>query len=212
MPTDFDPETYDPYAGYDKYREIRQRINNVYSCANDNGQPGPPAFLRDAEVDRMTDAMVSSLFGRIGPLDTDAEAQNLNRETIKCYRDGVKLVPGAETTIGNHEGPQYDPSLSMQTTNRLYGLFAFETQVIFPLSRDFTWQQLAERPLRNYRRCDIAVALGCDENNAEEIVAIKSGEFVCIYKSCAACRTWFDNPDRAFFRRREFFNDLFDWQ
>lgn len=208
----FDPETYDPYAGFDKYREIRQRFNHCYSVASVNEQPGPPAFLPSSEVDQMTVAMVDSFFGRISPLDADREAQNLNRATIKCFRDGVRLVPGAETIIGNHDGVQYDPSLSMQTTNRLYALLAFETRFVFPLSRDSTWKQLADRYLRNYRRCDIDIALGCDETNAGEILAIKSGEFVCIYKSCTACRAWFDEPDREFLRRREFFTDEFDRQ
>lgn len=212
MTTAFDPETYDPFAGFDKYRGIRQRINHCYSVANANEQPGPPAFLPSPDVDQMTKELVDSLFGRVSPLDADNEAQNLNRATIKCYHDGVKLLPGAETIIGNHDGTQYDPSLSLQTTNRLYGLLAFETRVIFPLSREFTWKQLEDRYLRNYRRCDIAVSLGCDEANAGEIVAIKSGEFVCIYKSCTACRVWFDDPDREFFRRREFFSDDFDRQ
>lgn len=212
MTAAFDPETYEPYAGFDKFREIRQRINHCYSVASVNRQPGPPAFLPSSEVDQMTDAMVNSFFGRISPLDADGEAQNLNRATIKCFRDGVRLVPGAETIIGSHDGVQYDSSLSMQTTNRLYGLLAFETRFVFPLSRDYTWKQLADRYLRNYRRCDIDVALGCDEANAGEVVAIKSGEFVCIYKSCAACLAWFDDPDREFLRRREFFTDDFDWQ
>lgn len=202
----------DMQADRDPYREIRQRINHCYSVADSNGQPGPPAFLRDPMVDQMTDEMVNSLFSRVSPLDADTEAQNLNRATIDCYRKGVRLAPGAETIVGNHEGAQYDPTLSMQTTNRLYGLFAFETRVIFPLSPGFTWQQLADNHIRNYRRCDFEVALGCDETNAGEIVAIKSGEFVCIYKSCAACLAWFDDPDREFLRRREFFTEDFDRQ
>ncbi|SDE22932.1 hypothetical protein SAMN04488581_3622 [Mycolicibacterium neoaurum] len=196
----------------DKYREIRQRINHCYSVAGTVERPGPPAFLRDPEIDRMTDVMVDSLLGRISPLDADTEAQNLNRETLKFYREGVCRVAGAETIIGDHDGLQYDPSLSMQTTNRLYGLLAFETRFVFPLSREYGWEALADRYLRNYRRCDIAVALGCDEGNADQIVPIKSGEFICIYKSCAACRAWFDDPHREFFRRREFFTDLFDRQ
>lgn len=199
MTTAFDPETYDPFAHLDKYHEARQRVNRT------NSEVGLPAALRDADTDRMTDALIGSVQGKVGPLDGDDEARNLARETIAWHR------MSGETIIGEHAGLQYDPSNPI-TQARPYGLFSFDARVLFPLSKHFTWLQLAEKYLPRHRVCDIGVAIGCTESAGTIVLPIRSGEFICIYKSCAACRSWFDDPDREFFRRREFFIDLFDRQ
>lgn len=195
----FDSETYDPFKHFSSNHEVHQRINRT------NSQIGAPAVLDWAEHDKTVEALVGSTFGRVGPLDEDEEARNLARETIAWHR------MSNETIIGDHAGLQYDPSNPI-TQARHYGLFSFESRVLFPLSKHFTWQQLADKYLTRHSVCDIRVSIGCDQNAGTDVLPIRCGEFVCIYKTCVACREWFANPDRDYFRRREFFNDEFDRQ
>ncbi|CDQ43191.1 hypothetical protein [Mycolicibacterium neoaurum] len=195
---------HDPFKHLDPNHERHQRINQV------NSQAGAPAVLDWPALDKMAETIANNGFGRISALDDDEEARNLARETILLHRKGVEHVPGAETVIGEHAGPQHDPSLSLQTADRLYGLLAFDTKVIFPLSENFTWRQLSEKYLSRYRVCDVDVSIGCERTNAGLVIAIKSGEFVCIYKTCESCRKWFSQPDREHFRTRTFFDDLWD--
>jgi len=193
----FDAATYDPYAGWSPYREMNQRLNQVNSAV------GAPAVLDPIEINQMARAIANKGFGRISELDDNEEARNLALETIHEHRSHT------ETVVGEHAGTQYDPSI-LSTMQRVYGLMAFDTRVIFPLSESFTWQQLSDKYLTRYRVCDVDVSIGCERTNAGLVIAIKSGEFVCIYKTCESCRKWFDQPDREHFRTRTFFDDPWD--
>lgn len=207
MTAPYNPDNYDPFKHYEPYQEVHQRINQTLS------QAGCPAVLDWPEIDAMAEAMAATtFFDRISYLDADPEGQALAMETISFYRLYVefKTLIG-ETWIGYHAGTQHDWSIP-STMNRTYALMAFDPKILFPLSRTWTWQDAATKYLTRYQVCDVDVSYGCEQDNATEVLAIKCGEFVCIYKTCTACRAWFDEPDRAHFRRRDFFCDIWDRQ
>ncbi|MHA3020885.1 hypothetical protein ACXPWS_11535 [Mycobacterium sp. BMJ-28] len=200
----FDPNTYDPFKHYEPNRESHQRINQTLS------QAGAPAVLDWPEIDAMAETMADNSMVRVGLLERDPEGRALALETIrKCYRAGLNLMVGSETAMGEHAGLQYDPS-KPSMMNRLYALLAVDTAVLFPLSEQFTWKHVAERYLTRYHVCDVDVSIQCEQTNAVEILPIKQGEFVCIFKACTACVGWFSDPDRERFRKRDFFDDLWD--
>jgi hypothetical protein len=198
-------EDYDPFKNHDPMREIHQRINQT------NAEAGVSIVMPGdwSEIDAMAVTMADNAFGRISDLDSNVDAQALVRETISHYRLSVEFPTVAgETLIAYHEGTQYD-SNQQRSMNRLYGLLAFDPRALVPLSSGYTWEDAARQYLSRETKCDVAVSVGCESASATEILAIKSGEFVCLYKACSACRDWFHDPHRHGFRTREFSGS--DW-
>lgn len=189
----FDPETYEPFDDWGDRREVHQRINNAMRWGVVDGNRNHPPLVADfAEIDAMADAMAATtFFGRISYLDTDREAQGLALDVIDRYRAYVEDL--GETLIGEHGGTQYDGA----TMNRAYALLAFEPKVIFPLSLAWGWQDVAARYLSHYNDCDVAKDVECTQAN--DVLAIKSGEFICIFKCCGPCRAWFDDDGQRVF-------------
>lgn len=194
---------HDPFKHYSPYHEIHQRINQVNSAI------GAPAVLDWTEIDAMSEAMADNLFGRIGPLDSHPDAQNLARDLIDSYRTAVRLPQIAgETIIAEHLGPQYGP----RTMTRLYALMAIDHRGLVPLSEEFTWQDVAKKYMTNHRVCDVELWFGCDKYAATIDLPVKLGEFVCLFKCCAKCREWFDEPKelRDDYRKPTGWSDEFD--
>ncbi|WP_155764238.1 hypothetical protein [Mycobacterium colombiense] len=204
----FDPLTYDPFAGYDDNREIHHRINQT------RARLGQSVVMPDnwAHIDRMAQDIAQADSVQISKLDRDPDAQQLAKETIDNYRYRVGFslnsvgMRGHEgsTEIDEHSGLQYDSKFP-QTMNRLYAILAGAPEALIPLSGFYTWEDVARERLSRYNRCDVRLHNGCNVEHAEQRFAIKSGEFVCIYASCAACREWFelDNFERRMTQKRQ---------
>lgn len=199
-------DDYDPFKDYEPLREIHHRINQTLAKSG-----GPVVMPPDwAEIDATATVMANNLFARFSKLDNNPDAQELARETITSYRLSVDLPTVAgETLTAYHEGPQYDPA-NQFSMNRLYAILAVDSRALIPLSVTYTWQDVASQYLTRETHCDVAVSYGCEPTNATEVMVIKSGEFVCLYKACTACRDWFHDPHRRAFRTREFYHDSWD--
>jgi hypothetical protein len=182
-------------------RERFQEINRMYA------KEGIPVMMPEdwTMIDQMAKAISRNDSLRIGPLDSDADAQALAQETIVSYRIAVGMDYPAvgvrrhdgKTEIAEHGGPQYDPHDPM-TWNRLYAILAGLPEQLIPLSHEYGWRAVAAERLQHYRICNVRLSQDCLPEHALERFAIKSGEFVPIYASCTACRDWFnlDNFDR----------------
>lgn len=207
-----DRETYDPYKDYGPYQEIHQRMNQAFEEAGSDpksewyGTPGPPPVLDWTEIDPLAEKMANTLFARVGPLDKDREAQGLAMHTIrKGYRFYVESKElGGETITVEPFGAQRSSANPC-----LWVIIDRDPRALIEVTPDKDHNAIAQHYLSGYSHCDIEVSYSCETKMATEILSIKSGEFICVYKACTACSAWFYEPDREQFRKWTFF-DGFD--
>ncbi|OBA98625.1 hypothetical protein A5666_24400 [Mycolicibacterium fortuitum] len=162
-----------------------------------------------AEHDKNVEAMANAAFARLSELDRNTDAQNRARVTINQYRDSLKATK-SDPLIAEHRGLQYDPARP-ETANRLYALLAFDPSVLIPLSSQYTWKDVAAKYLpHKYTTCDVSICTMCDPKGGTLDLAIKVGEFVCVYKCCTGCREFFDmTPDeRERFDKSGYFDEI----
>lgn len=177
----FDPEAYDPFEHHGPRTEAHQRINQI------NSQVGWPAVLDWAEHDKNVEAMVNATFARLSDLDRNADAQHLAYKTVQLHRSSADVtVPG------------------------LCAIFAHDPTIALPLSAMDDWEPIATQHLRKYVTCDVSICSMCEPRQANQNVAIKLGEFICIYKCCNGCRAFFDmTPDeRERFDQSRYFDEI----
>lgn len=178
MTAPFDPETYDPFKHYGPYHEVHQRINQV------NSQIGVPAVLDWTERDEMAERAANATFVRVSELDNHPDAQEIAMKTVHRYRDSLKASP--DGLLGDRANIIGEGSL--------FALLDFDARYAIALSRDLTWKDVANQHLSNrYRVCDVEATYACDRIG-NQVLAIKTGEFICLYKCCQQCREWFDEP------------------
>ncbi|MFN6553756.1 hypothetical protein ACP6C7_29120 [Mycolicibacterium septicum] len=179
----FDPETYNPFERYEPRREAHQRINQI------NSQVGWPAVLDWAEHDKNVEAMANAALVRLSELDSDPDAHGLALKLVYAHRDHAFITePG------------------------LCAILAFDPTLAIPLAKLSEWQSVATKYVpKRYTTCDVQITHCCDENQAEGWLAIKTGEFVCVFKCCNGCREHFDmSPDERERFEKNGFSDEFD--
>lgn len=179
----FDPNTYDPFAGYDPLREIRQRINRV------NSEAGLPAVLDWS------------------PEDVEAKLLAHGRFVQTRNHDMRRL---AAATVEEHLRWR-DPHDVTSAVRGPSALFAFDTRIPFSLADNAVENLVARYLSDRYTVCDVAVDIRCERANADHVLIIGYGEWVCLYKCCDRCKAWFDDPDRKLTERLDWpYHDLFD--
>lgn len=161
----FDPEAYDPFCGYSKYREIHQRINAVHRENQLTGRSNQPLVVDWTEVDVMTREILHN-----GIQQTrDANKCKLAASTVECHLDWGERIDGPCILLG------------------------FDTRVSFPLPElnDVVNKYFSDR----YTDCDVEVSYGCQQHNANHLLGVGVGDYLCLYKVCRTCRDWFDDPN-----------------
>lgn len=172
----FDPETYDPFAGYDKHREIRQRVNRV------NSEAGLPAVLDWSPEETDAKLLAHGQFAQTRNHDMRRWAAAVVEEHLR-WRDPYDVTSAVR-------GPS--------------ALFAFDTRIPFSLAEHKLDDLAAAYLSEIYTTCDVQAHTLCEKNNATEILTVKYGEWVCLGKCCDTCRSWFDDPDERRWENTEF--------
>ncbi len=191
--------------------DTHHRINQALAKA------GSRVVLDWNEIDQLADEIEKVDRIRVGPFDDDPCAQILARHYVELYRSlaGVGSswpdkaashddVEHRHTEIYPHDGPQYD-TRNPHTFNRLYAILpGLDIRFIIPLSDDYTFEDVANAYLSLEQYCHINAALGCSgsvpnhqRSTASMNVAIKYGEFVCIFRSCKKCFDWLSEPEAS---------------
>lgn len=196
MNTQYEPEAYNPYKHHGSHHETHQRINQV------NSQIGAPAVLNWVERDEMAEAMADATFyGRISYLDDHPDAQALAMKTIHSYRDSLKAGP---------DGLMGDRA-NVIGEGHLFALLEVNPSYAIALNSNLTWKDVANQHLSiRYRTCDVDKTYGCNPTGGNQVLAVKVGEFICLYKCCQRCREWFDEPVelRANLEKSTWFDEL----
>jgi hypothetical protein len=182
----FDPDTYNPFENYSPHRETHQRINHAMREAiytDDEGRLTHPPLVVDFDrIDATTEQMVNASFQRLSYLDGHEDAQEIAMKTIHGYRDSLR---GEHSTV---------PDIS---NGGFLVLFGHDPSIPVAIDELAQWEPIAHKHLSaSYKRCNLGITVVCDPTDATKIMAVKVGEFVCVYKVCAQCRDWFDlSPD-----------------
>lgn len=115
------------------------------------------------------------------------DARRLAGATVDMFRQYVR--ESGETLYGDDD----------HESNGTYVLFGFDPKVLFAINERRTVESLAREHLSSrYTDCDVGASIRCQTSQADRIISVYYGEFVCLYKCCAICLDWFDDPDRHY--------------
>lgn len=193
----FDPETYDPYAGFDKYRERNQRLNQTNAAA------GLQVLMPEkaAAVNAAAEKLASASSGRMSELHSNPQAQAVAGELLREAFPWLDIDNKTDTT--DFKVP-FDTRWAEESApfRALIRTAATKTVVWVPIS-GLAKQipEVAAAYLDPESPCDAKNHPDCnyyqDEPSWPDLAAypIKRGEIVVITFMCSTCRERCNNRD-----------------
>lgn len=181
-------------TGYSFEEQIRQRINQV------NSQVGWAAVLPDsfANQDAVAERIVRNDRTRISGQIDDCTLRAIAKSIVGRSRGDRS---GQLPTYVDRDGQLCDPCENPRF-NGLCAIPAFDPAYSILLEETYTWQDVAAKYLAARNYCDVRAsgyrcASICDrvrENAWFADLAVKVGHDIVLFKCCASCRSWLDEP------------------
>ncbi|MFP1155106.1 hypothetical protein ACK280_23935 [Mycobacterium sherrisii] len=164
--------------------ETMQRINRA------NAHAGGVAFLREdaiwEDIDTLTNALDNDDFGRELPYDNELVAQRIAGHMVKEHLKLWDIV--RRRSVLNRWCPGHDDTQpeSMACLYALcygdaFGGCAFAMQSMQQL------KEITDELLGGESVCQAGVNRRCSRNNATKYLAVKRGEYICLFRTCRAC-------------------------
>lgn len=187
----FDPETHDPFAGYDQHREIHQRINAVHRENQLKDKSNQPLVVDWLDIDKMAEVMSRLAFASLGELDRNPIAQKLAAEMMDIHTSEWRKLENKP--YATRFCPEFDES---SPGTRPYALTYGQDYAIFPLENLEDWASVAALVITSGNvGCSAHITIFCDSGNAAHAFPVKRGEGVCVFTCCVACWEFLHDPN-----------------
>lgn len=170
----FDDESIDT----SRLQEMTQLLSQM-----EYGRPILPDDWKAAGQD--ADQLNAVVGEQFSPLDNNLIAQRLAAYLVSKRVAHWRLT--GERWIDDRFCPGYDDGNPSDLT-RLYAL-VHNNLCAYPLANPSEYRQVAEYLLEHIECCQASITKDCYEADSKpsELVAIKRGEYLCLFKICVAC-------------------------